>query len=292
MGKKVKITLFEGVYMSNLLDAIVRIHSLKTLEIAEFYKSKIRANNMGEALEKFIADAFADTFNISNEEQININYEKTFSYQGNQNNPPDAILKGGDAIEVKKVGGKNPKSLPLNSSYPKNKLYANSPMITNECRNCEGEWKEKDIIYAIGIIREKILSSLCFVYGEDYAANPKIYERVIKVIKDGISKIPNIEFAKTSELSRVNRVDPLGITYLRVRGMWGIEIPFKVFNYITNGNNFFAIINFQKYISFPEKSRQLVENTKGIIITDHKIKNPNNPAELKDVKLICFRSDQ
>ena len=275
--------------MSNLLEAIVRIHNLKSLEIEDFYKSRIRANNMGEALEKFIADAFADTFEIKDEEQRNIKYENTFSYLGNQNNPPDAIIKGGDAIEIKKVEGKNPKTIPLNSSYPKDKLYADSSMITDECKNCEEGWKEKDIIYTVGIIREKYLKSLCFVYGEDYAANPEIYERIKKAIKDGIKKIPDIEFAKTDELARVNKVDPLGITYLRVRGMWGIEIPFEVFNYITNKQKFFAIVNIKKYISFPEKSRQLIEKTKGIVITDHKIKNPNNPAKLKDVKLICFK---
>jgi hypothetical protein len=275
--------------MSNLLESIVRIHNLKSLEILDFYKSKIRINNMGEALEKFIADAFADTFEITNEEQRNIKYEKIFSYQGNQNNPPDIIIKGGDAVGIKKLEGKNPKTIPLNSSYPKDKLYADSSMITDECRNCEKDWKEKDIIYTVGIIQNKYLKSLCFVYGEDYAASPDIYERIKKVIKNGIGKIPDIEFAKTNEISRVNKVDPLGITYLRVRGLWGIEIPFKVFNYITNEQKYFAIINFKKYDSFPEKSRQLIEKTKGIVITDHKIKIPNNPAKLKDVKLICFK---
>ena len=243
---------------------------------------------MGEALQKFIADAFADTFEITNEEQRNIKYEKTFSYQGNQNNPPDAIIRGGDAIEIKKVEGNKPKTIPLNSSYPKDKLYANSSMITDECRKCEDLWKEKDIIYTVGIIQDKYLKSLCFVYGEDYAASPDIYEKIKNAIKNGISKIPHIEFAKTNEISRVNRVDPLGITYLRVRGMWGIDIPFEVFNYITNKQKYFAIINVKKYNSFPEKSRQLIEKSKGIVITDHKIKNPNNPAKLKDVKLICF----
>jgi len=275
--------------VSNLLEAIVRIHNLESLAIEDFYKSKIRANNMGEALEKFIADAFADTFDVKNEEQINIKYEKTFSYQGNQNNPPDLIIKGGDAIEIKKVEGKNPKSIPLNSSYPKDKLYADSNMITDECRNCEKDWKEKDIIYTVGIIQDKYLKSLCFVYGEDYAASPDIYERMKNAIKNGISKIPDIEFAKTNELSRVNKVDPLGITYLRVRGMWGIDIPFQVFRYITKEQKYFAIINVEKYNSFPKESKQLIENTKGILITDHKIKNPNNPAKLKDVKLICFK---
>jgi len=32
--------------------------------------------------------------------------------------------------------------------------------------------------------------------------------------------IADIEFSQTKELGRVNRVDPLGITNLRIQGMW------------------------------------------------------------------------
>lgn len=43
-------------------------------------------------------------------------------------------------------------------------------------------------------------------------------------------QIPNISLTDTRELGKLNKVDPLGITYLRIRGMWGIENPFQVFN--------------------------------------------------------------
>jgi hypothetical protein len=230
----------EGEVMKNLLDAIVTIHNQKTLSIVDAHKGKNRANNMGEALESFVKDAFADSFNETNTEKVNAEYNKTFSYFGNQNNPPDAILKGGDAIEIKKVEG-NASSLALNSSYPKDKLYADSPMITMDCRNCEIDWKEKDIIYAVGVVKDNNINRLCFVYGEDYAANHETYERIRTTIKNGIDSISDVEFGETKELGRVNKVDPLGITYLRIRGMWGIEIPFSVFDYVTNGTPFFAI---------------------------------------------------
>ena len=45
-------------------------------------------------------------------------------------------------------------------------------------------------------------------------------------------ELQDVEFSETNELGRVNKVDPLGITYLRIRGMWGIENPIKVFNYV------------------------------------------------------------
>jgi len=276
--------------MSNLLEAIVRIHNLKSLAIEDIYKSKIRANNMGEALENFISDAFADTFEITNEEQKIVKYSNTFSYTGSQNTPPDLIIDGGDAIEIKKVENMKATSIALNSSYPKNKLDADSHMISEKCKNCEKNgWKEKDIIYSVGVIIDKYLKSLCFIYGEDYAATSDIYERIKYAIKNGINEIQDIKFSETKEIGRINKIDPLKITNLRIRGMWEIKIPFKVFNYITKEQKYFAIINIKKYNSFPEKSRKLIENTKGIIITDHKIKDPNNPAKLKDVKLICFK---
>jgi len=275
--------------MSNLLEAIVRIHNLKNLEIGEFYKSRIRANNMGEALEKFISDAFADTFEIVDEKQRILKYSETFSYLGSQNHPPDLIISGGDAIEIKKVEFKKSSSLQLNSSFPKNKLYSDDPKITNACKICEEGWKEKDIIYTVGIIKEKYLSSLCFVYGEDYAASRDIYLKIINPIEEIINNIPDLNLTKSNEIAKIDKVDPLGITYLRVRGMWVIDIPFRVFSYITNKQKYFAIVNSKKYNSFPEKSRQLIEKTKGIIIKDHKIKTPDNPAKLKDVKLISFK---
>jgi len=280
--------------MSNLLEAIVRIHNLKNLNIAEFYKSRIRANNMGEALEKFIADAFADTLDITDEEQRIIKYNKIFSYKGTQNHPPDLIIQGSDAIEVKKVELKQSSTLQLNSSYPKEKLYSDDPRITKDCKKCENEfvkegWKEKDIIYSVGIINNKELHSLCFVYGEDYAASRDIYQKIINPIENEIKNIPDINLKKSNEIAVLDKVDPLKITSLRVRGMWVIDIPFKVFSYITKGQKYFAIINTKKYNSFPEHSKKLIENTKGIFITDHKIKEPNNPVKLKAVKLIRFK---
>ena len=218
-----------------------------------------------------------------------------FSYLGNTNNPPDSILRGGDAIEVKKIENKS-SSLALNSSYPKAKLYSNSSMITDACRNCE-KWEEKDIIYAIGTCsKENKLTSLIFIYGEDYAAENKIYENVKTKIKLGIETIGGLDFSETNEIGRVNRVDPLGITYFRIRGMWGIENPIKVFDYIyksdnTKQFNFMALINEDKYNSFLNKGEleDLEKKIKDLEIKNVKIKNPNNPAQLRSAKLITFK---
>ena len=278
----------------NIIDAIINIVKNPIVELKEYSISHNRANSMGEALEEYIKDIFSGTlFENDKNKRLEI-ISEVFSYLGNTNNPPDSILRGGDAIEVKKIENKS-SSLALNSSYPKAKLYSNSSMITDACRNCE-EWEEKDIIYAIGTCEKNKLTSLIFVYGEDYAAENKIYENVKNKIKLGIETINGLEFSETNEIGRVNRVDPLGITYFRIRGMWGIENPIKVFDYIyerdnTKQFNFMALINEDKYNSFfnREELENLEKENKYLEIRNVKIKNPNNPAQLRSAKLITFK---
>jgi len=285
----------------NVLNAIYTIVKNPINELKSYYQNRNRANSMGGALEEYIKDVFANTLTETDELKRLEIFQEKFSYLGNQNNPPDTIIRGGDAIEVKKIETKTA-SLALNSSYPKAKLFSSSNMITEECRKCE-DWQEKDILYAIGVIPKengkegKHLSILPFVYGVDYAASADVYERIKNVISEGINSISDVEFSQTNELGRVNKVDPLGITYLRIRGMWGIENPLKTFNYviqeIANSNfKFIAIINAEKYDSFNEEDRNRLENLtkteQNLKITDVKIKTPDNPAKLKNAKFITF----
>jgi hypothetical protein len=276
--------------MTNILEAIYNIVNHKNFAIREFYSGRNRANSMGEALENYIKDAFADTFDSDNEQSRLKTYNKEFSWLGSQNNPPDIMIKGGDAIEVKKTQSAN-SSLALNSSYPKTDLRSTSPMITSEFRDCE-DWEVKDLIYCVGHTTDTDIKSLWMVYGSSYAAKHETYQRIKTTISDGIKTIPDVVFADTKELGRVNQVDPLGITNLRIRGMWQIENPRKVFNYLheTTDKDFelVCIIPTEKYNSFPNESRSKLEGIteNGFSIEDKQIKNPNNPAKLMDCKLI------
>ena len=270
--------------MANILTAIENLINNPILKIGEFYLGRNRINNIGSGLEEYIKDLFADSVNDDNENR-NIKISNTFSYIGNTTNPPDLILKNGDAIEIKKIETMG-SELALNSSYPKSKIYANSQMITNACRQCEN-WQEKDMWYIVGVVDKKnTLKSLYIVFGLDYCASSEIYERVKSSIKNGVLDIPNIEFSETKELGRINKVDPLGITYLRIRGMWGIQNPLRVFHEIyslkKSSFNFFALMNEEKYISMGGLTNNKLN------IKDVKIKNPDNPAQLKKAKLITF----
>ncbi|MEA2048213.1 MAG: NgoPII family restriction endonuclease [Campylobacterota bacterium] len=122
------------------------------------------------------------------------------------------------------------------------------------------------------------------------------YERIKNTISSGISTIPDVEFTETKELGKVKKVDPLGITDLRIRGMWHIDNPNKIFNYIyeydeTKEFQLITLMKKEKYDLLPEEDRDAVEtmNSERIEVKDVRIKNPNNPVQLVDAKLLVFK---
>ena len=278
---------------TNLLIALINIIENPITDLVAHYKGSNRANNMGDALETYIKDIFCYSVNEKNDNL----HSDFFSYLGNTSNPPDMIIKNGDAIEVKKI--ETPTSaLALNSSYPKDKLHRDDSRITEFCRNCEpNDWQIKDILYVVGVSPKGTnkLRNLWFVYGDCYAADNEIYKRVANKISQGIREIPDVEFIETNELAKVKKVDPLGITDLRVRGMWHIDNPHKVFKEFAtikheHGFTVHAIMLKEKYDSFPVSDTSKLENIKNpaLTISNIKIKSPNNPAQLLDAKLISY----
>ena len=286
--------------MTNLLQAISCVVKNSIPDLLQSSKGKNRINIVGESLEAFIRDIFADTLDEI-DENIRVNkHSQVFSYLGNQNNPPDLIIRDGDAIEVKKIESFR-SGIHLNSSYPKSRLFADDLMILDACRATDGgNWEAKDLFYAIGVVKEKKLKRLWLIGGNCYAAERQVYQRIKDTIITGIGSIVGVEFSETKELGRVNKVDPLGITYLRIRGMWGISNPVDVYNYLNidykeNANlQVIAIMTAEKYYSFPQLDLDAVEKMSADIanlkIKDVQIKSPNNPANLINAKLITYQN--
>ncbi len=275
----------------NIIDAIYHLVNHTVTDVLTEYIGSNRANNAGAALEEYVKDLFADTFNADKSERM-LKLSEVFSYLGNNSNPPDAMLAFGDAIEIKKIESNN-SAIALNSSYPKQKLF-NSPdaMISKACREAEN-WQEKDMIYVVGVVEKNQLKHLSMVYGSEYCADEKCYSRLRKTIKEGVSSIPGVEFTESKELGHINRVDPLGITYMRVRGMWGIENPWKVFDYIYQRDfnksfNFMCLMSQNKWESFDNTDLITTIKKDGFFIKNVKVKNPDNPAKLVDAKLIQY----
>jgi hypothetical protein len=154
------------------------------------------------------------------------------------------------------------------------------------------------MLYVIGNAPKNTnnLKSLWFVYGDCFCADKEVYERIKDTISTGITTIPNVEFTDSKELGKVKKVDPLGITDLRIRGMWHIENPTKIFNYLysydeTKSFQLICLMKKEKYESLPLADRQTIENLNNpnVSVSDVKIKNPNNPVQLMDSVLLLFK---
>jgi hypothetical protein len=282
---------------SNILTAIRNIAGFRNNDLKSYSSTYlIRINAVGEQLEFYVKDAICGSFKLAQLEK-EAKYRQVFSLLGNQNNPPDAIIRGGDAFEIKKmesVAG----SVALNSSPPKDRLHRDDPRLTEACRRCEGgNWNTKDMFYVIGCTVSGKIEYLFFVQGRCYSAEKEVYERIAIHLKKGIGnsiKQFGIEgSSETAELGRINRVDPLGITNVRVRGMWMIENPIKVFSYIRpfESKRVFSLAALMlktKFGSFPNEDIDAIEKDETIESRTVKVKNPNNPAEMLDSELITW----
>lgn len=76
----------------NILDAIMNIVKDPVINVKEYSDSRNRANSMGAALEEYIKDMFAGTITTDNKERMK-RFSEVFSYFGNQNNPPDFMIR-------------------------------------------------------------------------------------------------------------------------------------------------------------------------------------------------------
>lgn len=275
--------------MTNILKAIKHFAENPVTKIKQKYSSEIRINRVGDSLEFFVKDIFAGTLNRNTKAVKEQKYSEVLSWLGNSSNPPDFIIKGGDAVEVKKIEGKK-SAIPLNSSYPKNKLHSDDPRITKGCRSCE-DWTEKDIIYAIGSVsKDGHLNNLTMIYGDCWCADKDVYVRVSDAISNSVQKVGDIELVEdTNELGGVRRVDPLGITYLRIRGMWGIENPHRLFDALDTENVLSVIIRKTKFDSFATEDIKSLSDCKDVHIDDIMIKDPNNPAKMLQAKYIFIK---
>jgi len=278
--------------MTNIIEAVCNIIEAESYQVQSRTGETNPANAMGNSLEDYIKDAYANTL-IATPDKRKEAYLRSFSWLGSKNNPPDLMVKGGEAVEVKKTQSAL-SSLALNSSYPKAELFSDSPMITKECRDSE-QWTKKPLVYAVGHIDDKVLKSLWLVYGNTFAAEAQTYERIKKAISSGIKTIPEIDFSETNELGRVNELDPIGVTNLRIRAMWQLDNPRKIFQALheTDDDRTFelvAIIPLDQWKAFPQKSIQRIEaiNDYNLSISDAKVKDPNDVARLSEVKVVKY----
>ena len=176
-------------------------------------------------------------------------------------------------------------------------VLPDDPLITDKCRDCEEDnvWHKKDMLYIVGVVKEKLLQGLWFVYGDCYAADRNIYKTIKDCLSSGIKNL-DLDLVPTNEIAKINRVDPLGITNLRVRGMWSIQNPSKVFSRLglNTNSSFYAhlIMSKRKFDTFNiddiETLKNIAKDQSSVSIRNCEIQDPNNPAKMIEAVVVSL----
>lgn len=280
--------------MANIIDAIINLVHDDDLQLRSHHIGTNRANIVGDNLEDFIKDLFAGTLCVEEKRRL-LKLSQVFSYSGNSSNPPDAMLRGGDAIEIKKIESDN-SSLALNSSYPKHTLKSTNPMINTACKEAEN-WQEKDMLYVIGVVKKgsSTLKHLCMVYGTNYCASDSFYEKRKDEIRDNLMSIPNVIYEPHNGYNHKNEPDSLGNTYFKLTSKWKFKNPWQAFDYVYKKPldkkfTFMCIIDENKWNSFPNNQELLDLSLKvnNLKITDKYVKSPDDNSIIEKVKLVTY----
>jgi hypothetical protein len=281
----------------NILTAIKNISDFKTNNMREYFKdySTSQIKTVRQQLEYYVKDAISGSFKSVSNKKPKDRYNGVFSYIGNKNKPPDMIIQDSDAVVIKTI--KTYKgSFTINNSPPKDRVMWNDPWIIKNCRMIDGgQWNSKDLFYVIGWTEKRRMKYLIFIQGRCFIPEEKFYTKKINDLKESIHNYlesQGLETSRAISLGKVNKIDPLGITSLRIKGVWRIKNPLKIFsdivNYDARAQEFTSIglMLKNKFNSFPKKDVDAIVNDNQIEIKDAKIKNPNNPQRKIDAKLI------
>lgn len=233
--------------------------------------------------------------------------DKHLVFQGVKNNPPDAMYRGGnsgDAFEVKKSKAKTkkPSNLDLNSSPPYSHLTSDLSRIARAAKNCEN-WDRRDIFYVVGNIEKtkRLNNWIWIVQGNIIAADLQTYrdfECSIKKSIDAAIKKLGLKSAVSNELGRINEVDLRKNTDLRVRPMWLMTSPMKLFKDIpgiqesnSDGLVIHCLIRKTKWNSYLKNKSKETKNfwkkpNPKMAISNVKVPDPNDLTKEIDVTLI------
>lgn len=226
---------------TNALIALNNIFQRNSTRLTPIFRSNGSANAAGDSLEYFIKDMFctgAEKYQYDHEKDRV--YNQFLSWSGDSSHFPDMIVAGGVGVEPKKVNNESEASIALNSSFPKDYIY---PTTQNVPQLSEKSWQKKPIIYAVGNLNtkkgidENKLFSLWLAYGNTFVADRNVYLSMVNEIRGAIRNASNADLVDSKELARAKGIDYLKYTNLRVRGMYELRHPAKVFGeYVENLN--------------------------------------------------------
>lgn len=266
----------------NLLQAINKLCVTKDYAIPKYETDgSNHIQEVGKGLEAFFKLLFI-------EQKTPEALRAAFCWQGAMNSPPDIITASPQiAIEIKKQTSNNP--IQLNSSYPKQYLYKDNSRISNKCRGIIKSYRIP-MIYAIGIVNDSKVEKLWIIDGSIYAAHSSAYTNTKDAVSSSIYRSIEDLCNTTNEIASIQDTDPLKNTILRVRGMWVIKHPSKVFSYLDSfKEKVIVILSKDIYNSFNSSDKRNIENNELINSYEaNNIKNPDNPSKLLDGFIIKF----
>jgi len=285
---------------SNILQAIVNISKTEDTSLSNyegFDDPDNRIQKQGAGLEIFIKDSFCGIplGSTRNETRIE-NYLRVFSDTGHKNSPPDAMIRGSDAMEIKKHEGFATSSIALNTSPPRTILTDEDRNIVNETRDCENRPWKRDYLYIIGNLKSGHLRRVTLCYGNCFVTSDNVYRDFFDKIKKSISEgdIGGAKFRDSKEFGRIYQIDPQDFTTLRIRSMFELQNPNEIFKdqIIWKDDEdlvISAIMRKEKFNSFSEKERKSLEHN-NFKIKEFKGKNPDNPNE--EIDLVLLRNSK
>lgn len=275
----------------NVLQALMHLIDNKYSLIDQTSNGLRRANTAGDSLEGYIKDAFAGSMEAKNAVARELAWNKTFSYQGSANNPPDAMIWNGVAIETKKIGGYKG-DLALNSSHPKSKLRRDDSKISEAAKLAE-DWTERDIVYAIGTVKGGHLKRLWLIYGDCLAADSSYYARTEQILSKLINESSGLTLASTNEIANIRQIDPLNRSILRIRGMWSLKNPNNAFEDLTSlqsSTQFYVLLRESAYQDLPEADRNRLESIKVSALQNRiiNIPDPDDSSNQIEARFISY----
>lgn len=274
----------------NLVDAIMTIIDSREYEVANSTDGGVSLS--GKGFEDYVKKAFADALVCSHGRAARL-INTTFLYTGSKNSPPDAIIRDGEVLEIKKLetlAGE----IQFNSSRPKAWLSREDKAITQKCRErLPDPWRER-IIFVVGILQKNTgkLNKIFFVYGEDYCPEISCKEE-FNSLKGYLGKNHKILTEGIQELGRINNIGDHNTAALRIRGMWIMKSPWEALripiNRSDNGFEIYAVVNNNIWEGLANRRNLEEKATRDnrLTITDFEFPNPNSLGTLQG-KLIKF----
>lgn len=212
------------------------------------------------------------------------------SWTGSQNEPPDIIIKGGEAVEVKNIQSNHPR-LQLNSSLPKQKIHSSNERVHNDAKT---GWEEKDLVYIVGSkVKGGSVGFIWVFFGDCWCASKEVYQSLDEQIGQGMKRVEEnplfAELQETNEVGRFNNVDKHSRSHLRVRGMWTMEHPGKYFGgfidsykkLYTDKTPCFFVAKKEKYTSWSEEKRSDFESHPNINLTEAEVPDPDGDEMIR-----------